>query len=73
MAASVTRPVKELKSFQKINLGPGESKTVVFKVTPDMLTFPDKDFKEVIEPGKFNVMIGGSSDDIIKTSFEVIE
>ena len=73
VVASVTRPVKELKSFQKINLSPGESKTVVFKVTPDMLTFPDKDFKEVIEPGKFNVMIGGSSDHVIKTSFEVIE
>jgi beta-glucosidase len=72
VVASVTRPVKELKSFQKINLSPGESKTVVFKVTPDMLTFPDKDFKEVIEPGKFNVMIGGSSDHVIKTSFEVI-
>ena len=71
--ASVTRSVKELKGFQKINLKPGETKKLVFKITPDMLSLLDKEFKEVIEPGKFNVMIGGNSDDLIKTSFEVIE
>ena len=38
-----------------------------------MLSFLDKDLKEVIEPGKFNVMIGGNSVDLIRTSFEVIE
>jgi beta-glucosidase len=71
--ASVTRPVKELKGFQKIKLMPGETKTVSFKITQDMLSFLDIDLKPVIEPGKFNVMIGGNSVDVITTSFEVIE
>jgi beta-glucosidase len=71
--ASVTRPVKQLKGFQKINLKPGETRKVNFTITPDMLLFLDKDLKEVIEPGKFNVMIGGNSVDLIRTYFEVIE
>ncbi|OGU83080.1 MAG: glycosyl hydrolase [Ignavibacteria bacterium RBG_16_35_7] len=71
--SSVTRPVKELKGFQKIKLKPGETKTINFKLIPYMLSFLDKDMKRVIEPGKFNVMIGGNSIDLISTSFEVIE
>jgi beta-glucosidase len=71
--ASVTRPVKELKGFQKIYLEPGEIKTVKFRITSDMLSFLDKDLKPVIEPGKFNVMIGGNSIDLISISFEVYE
>lgn len=71
--ASVTRPVKELKGFQKTNLKSGETRTVVFKVTPDMLSLLDKDLKRIVEPGVFNVMIGGNSEDLISTSFELIE
>lgn len=71
--ASVTRPVKELKGFQKIYLEPGEIKTVKFRITSDMLSFLNKDLKPVIEPGKFNVMIGGNSIDLISISFEVYE
>ena len=71
--ASVTRPVKELKGFQKIYLEPGEIKTVKFRITSDMLSFLDKDLKPVIEPGKFNVMIGGNSIDLISTTFEITE
>ncbi len=71
--ASVTRPVKELKGFQKIKLKPGEIKTISFKIMPDLISFLDKDMKPVVEPGKFNVMIGGNSVDFISTSFEVTE
>jgi beta-glucosidase len=71
--ASVTRPVKLLKGFQKIKLKPGEARKISFTISPDMLSFLDKDLQEVIEPGKFNVMIGGNSVDLISTSFEVIE
>ena len=70
---SVTPPVKELKGFKKIHLIPGEKKTVKFKITPDMLSFLDKDLKPIIEPGVFDIMIGGNSVDLIKTSFEIIE
>jgi len=71
--ASVTRPVKELKGFQKIKLNPGETKTVSFKIMPSMLSFLDKDMKSIVEPGDFTVMIGGNSVDLISRSFEVIE
>ena len=70
---SVTPPVKELKGFKKIHLIPGEEKTVKFKITPDMLSFLNKDLKPIIEPGVFDIMIGGNSVDLIKTSFEIIE
>jgi len=71
--ASITRPVKELKGFQKINLKTGDTKIVSFKITSDMLSFLDKDMNPVVEPGKFNIMIGGNSVDLITTSFEVTE
>lgn len=73
LVGSVTRPVKELKGFRKIKLSPGETQTVSFSVTPDMLTFLDINLKPVIEPGKFNVMIGGNSVDLNSISFEVTD
>jgi beta-glucosidase len=71
--ASVTRPVKELKGFQKIKLEQGETKTVRFKIIPDILSFLDKDMNPVVESGDFTVMIGGNSVDLLSISFEVIE
>ena len=61
LVGSITRPVKELKGFQKIFLKAGESKTVTFKITPELLRFYDYDLKQVAEPGDFDVMIGGDS------------
>lgn len=70
--ASVARPVKELKGFQRITLEPGEEKDIQFTITPEMLTMLDVNMKEVIEPGKFRVMIGSSSMDIrLREVFEV--
>jgi beta-glucosidase len=61
--SSVTRPVKELKGFQRISLDPGETKIVRIEITPDKLAFHDIDMKYVVEPGEFEIMIGGSSRD----------
>lgn len=61
LVGSITRPVKELKGFEKIFLKAGESKTVSFKITPDLLSFYDYNLNHVAEPGDFDVMIGGSS------------
>ena len=61
LVGSITRPVKELKGFEKIFLKAGESKTVSFKITPDLLHFYDYDLNYVAEPGDFDLMIGGSS------------
>lgn len=62
--ASVTRPVMELKGFQKIHLQAGETKNVIFEIKPELLAMLDKDLNRVIEPGDFRVMIGASSMDI---------
>ncbi|MES2646041.1 MAG: glycoside hydrolase family 3 C-terminal domain-containing protein, partial [Bacteroidota bacterium] len=62
--ASVARPVKELKGFQRVSLAPNEEKTVQFSITPGMLKMLDVNMKEVIEPGEFRLMIGSSSMDI---------
>ncbi len=71
--ASVTRPVKELKGFKKLNILPGEIKKVEFEITPDMLSFLDINMNKVVEPGTFTVYIGGNSADLISSSFEVVE
>jgi beta-glucosidase len=64
VVGSVTRPVKELKGFQKVELKPGESKTVTFTITPEDLKFYNYDLNYVWEPGEFQVMIGGNSRDV---------
>ncbi|MEY2393859.1 MAG: beta-glucosidase, partial [Acidobacteriaceae bacterium] len=60
--ASVTRPVMELKGFQRITLKPGEKKTVEFSITPDTLSMLNVDMHKVVEPGLFEIMVGPSSD-----------
>lgn len=62
--ASVARPVKELKGFQKVTLSAGESKTIQFTVNKELLSFYNAELKWDAEPGEFEIMIGGSSDDI---------
>jgi len=54
---SVSRPVKQIKGFEKIYLEPGETKTVSFTITPDELSFIGRDYKRTIEPGEFTVTI----------------
>jgi len=70
--SSVTRPVKELKGFEKVMLNPGEKKRVEFTLTPEHLSFLDQDLHRVVEPGTFSVMVGSSSENIrLKGEFEV--
>lgn len=61
LVGSITRPVKELKGFEKVFLKAGESRTISFTITPDLLSFYDYDLNYVAEPGDFDIMIGGSS------------
>ncbi|MBR5171722.1 MAG: beta-glucosidase BglX [Muribaculaceae bacterium] len=69
MVGSIARPVQELKGFERISLKPGESRTVSFKITPDLLKFYNKDMKYVCEPGDFEVMIGPNSRDVQRLPF----
>ena len=59
--SSVTRPVKELKAFKKIELNPGEEKLVTLEITPESLSFFNLENKWVVEPGRFEIMVGNSS------------
>jgi beta-glucosidase len=61
--SSVTRPVKELKGFQKVALRPGETRTVALDITTESLAFYDLHMKYVVEPGEFEIMAGNSSRD----------
>jgi beta-glucosidase len=64
VVGSNTRPLKELKGFQKINLKTGESKTVSFSISPADLKFYNHNLKYDWEPGEFHIMIGGNSDEV---------
>lgn len=59
--SSVTRPVKELRGFQKVRLEPGERKTVSLAISPESLAFYDVHMNYVVEPGDFEIMVGNSS------------
>ncbi len=59
---SLARPVKELKGFRRIHLQPGETQTISFEIVPEMLAFLNKDMQKVVEPGLFDLMVGGSSE-----------
>jgi len=71
LVGSETRPVKELKGFQKINLLPGESKTVTFKISSDDLRFYNAALKYDSEAGEFKVFVGGNSKDLNETKFSL--
>ncbi len=64
LVGSITRPIKELKGFQKIMLKVGESKTVTFDITPEDLKFYNGDLKYDWESGDFEIKIGGNSNDL---------
>ena len=70
---SITRPVKELKGFQKIMLKTGESKTVTFDITPEDLKFYNSDLKYDWESGDFEIKIGGNSKDLKTASINWVK
>ncbi|MBC7417203.1 MAG: beta-glucosidase BglX [Pedobacter sp.] len=71
LVGSSTRPVKELKGFQKISLNPGETKEVSFKISENDLKFYNADLKYVAEPGDFKVFIGTNSADVKEANFKL--
>ncbi|KTT05833.1 beta-D-glucoside glucohydrolase, partial [Pseudomonas oryzihabitans] len=72
VTASLARPVKELKGFQKVMLQPGESRELEFPITEADLRFYDNDLKLVSEPGEFKVMVGLDSERVREGSFTLL-
>ncbi len=73
LVGSITRPIKELKGFQKIYFKKGETKTVTFEINSKTLEFYTVNKKWEVEPGDFNIWIGGSSTAELKASFTVVK
>ena len=69
MVGSISRPVKELKGFERISLKAGESRNVQFEITPELLKFYNAELKHVCEPGEFQVMVGGDSKNVQTATF----
>jgi beta-glucosidase-like glycosyl hydrolase len=72
LVSSVTRPVKELAGFERVTLDPGQSKTVTFTLGADALSLVGRDMKRVVEPGRFDVMVGTSSDKLTSVPLDVV-
>jgi beta-glucosidase len=70
--SSVTQPVMALKSFHRVTLKPGEKTTVEFKLTPDALSIIDENMRRVVQPGAFDMMVGGSSAQTTAVTLEVL-
>jgi len=73
IAASVARPVKELADFKRIALKAGETKTITMTLPVSNLSFWNYNMKKIVEPGKFNLWIGGSSTSGLATQFDVTD
>ncbi len=70
--SSVTTPAKTLKGFKRVFIKKGETQKVGFTLTADELAIWNRDMKRVVEPGDFEVMVGGNSTDVLKTKFSVM-
>jgi beta-glucosidase len=73
LVSSMTRPVKELKGFERIGLNPGQKKRVEFTLKPEHLGFHNKNMEFKVEPGRFKVWVGTNSIEGIEGEFEVVE
>ena len=62
----------ELKGFRRITLAAGERRTVTFELGPEHLSYHGPEMKRVVEPGRFRVMVGGSSDQVKSAGLEVV-
>ncbi len=71
VTASMTRPVKELKGFKRVTLQPGEKIRLEFALKAEHLGFWNREMRFTVEPGKFKVMVGANSEDLIEATFEV--
>jgi beta-glucosidase len=73
VVATVTRPLKELKGFQKISLKPGEKRRVQFTLASEQLGFYDREMRFTVEPGEFRVFVGQNSAEGLQASFQVVK
>jgi beta-glucosidase len=73
LVGSITRPLKELKGFQKITLKKGEKQTVTFELAAEDLKFYNSDLQFIAEPGEFEIFIGKDSNTAIKTKIELVK
>jgi beta-glucosidase len=73
LVGNVTRPVRELKGFQRVRLKPGERRELAFTLGPDDLAFYGREMKRITEAGEFHAWIGGSSAAELRTEFELVE
>lgn len=74
LVADVTRPVKELKAFERVTLAADQKKTVDFELSTNSLYFHNRDMVQVVEPGRFKLWIArDSADEAHETSFELVE
>nr|MBA3319068.1 glycoside hydrolase family 3 C-terminal domain-containing protein [Gemmatimonadales bacterium] len=71
-AASVTRPLRALKGFARVSLGPGAARDVRFTLRPEQLSLYDRTMRRVVEPGRFTVFVGGSSEGGLEGHFRVV-
>ncbi len=62
-----------MRGFRRITLGPAETKTVEFTLGPDDLSFLNREMRRVVEPGSFEIMVGGNSVDLIETKLNIVE
>ena len=68
-----TQPVEQLRGFRRVTLPPGETRTVTFEIGPEHLAYHGPDMRRVVEPGRFDVMVGGNSVDLRKVALDVVE
>jgi beta-glucosidase len=73
LVGQVTRPVRELKGFQRVRLAPGESRNVSFELSAQELAFYGRDMRPITEPGAFHAWIGGSSDADLQAEFSIVK
>jgi beta-glucosidase len=70
--SSVTRPVKELRGFARVTLKPGESQNVSFTLGPEELSLIDRRMQRVVEPGRFDIMVGTSGSPLLTATLDVV-
>ena len=73
LVGSLVRPVRELKDFEKVELQPGETRTVTFRLPAHALAFHDADANEIVEPGEFNVWVAQNAADGTPVSFSIVD
>ncbi len=72
VVSAATRPVKELRGFRRVTLQPGETRTVTFELGPEHLAYHGLGMKRVVEPGRFEIMVGGNSVDVRSVGLDVV-